>query len=691
MSNDLCPWLGTELDREIRHAEPTEGHLCYAQKEPAEIELEHQSWYCLTSEHRGCRFYRKPLDMVVSPSIEPDEVEDEIGPVPAPFPALRVGLWIVAVLALVAVIYYYASALWAAPSPPTPTNMPVAVQTPQPSVTSGPVPSPSGALNTPPPAFEFVNPTATPTPYPGGAVYSLAPETGAAGWVASDESRGNHLGDSYLYTGVFDKIIYHGALQFDLSAVPRGATIHSAALTMTGLDVRRLGSSGTWEMRILTRDADVDWNRKTYQDIHNAPVQWSLPPALGVGDLGIGVGNTFALSAEQLRDLEQRLLEEHYTVSFRIDGPLAGDNSVFAWDTGYGPATQGNKPRLVISVGAPPKTPIPTGSPPPTNTSTPTETPVYVIISSTPTPENLVTAAAIAARVTAWAETTGTATPLPQYWATPTPRYIVITNTPQPETYATAVYQQALATANVFLTGTPTPRPPNLATVTSTPRPTRTPVVIWLDEMRGTATPTLTPSPTPSPVPPIPSVLRNKIAFFSDRGGEPALYILEPDTKRIGLLTDRWPYDQAVAQERIAPDGEYRAAVSSGGGGVQIYVQQLATGITWAVTFGDAVSYDPVWSPKGDLIAYVSQEMGPSGGSDDIFTVNPQGQNKQRLTFNTWEWDKHPTFSPDGSQIVFWSNQETGRQQLWIMNADGSDRRLLLESPYNDWDPVWIK
>jgi len=185
--------------------------------------------------------------------------------------------------------------------------------------------------------------------------------------------------------------------------------------------------------------------------------------------------------------------------------------------------------------------------------------------------------------------------------------------------------------------------------------------------------------------------LRNKIAFFSDRSGEPALYILDPDTKRIGILTDRWPYDQAVAQERISPDGEYRALVSSGDGGVQIYVQQLATGITWAITFGQAVSYDPVWSPKGDRIAYVSQEMGPAGGSDDIFSVNPQGQNKQRLTFNTWEWDKHPTFSPDGSQIVFWSNQGSGRQQLWIMNSDGSERRLLLDSPYNDWDPVWIK
>jgi TolB protein len=120
-------------------------------------------------------------------------------------------------------------------------------------------------------------------------------------------------------------------------------------------------------------------------------------------------------------------------------------------------------------------------------------------------------------------------------------------------------------------------------------------------------------------------------------------------------------------------------------------VTQLSTGISWAVTFSAGPNYDPVWSPRDDLIAYVSQEMGPEGGGDDIFAVNPQGSGKRRLTYNTWEWDKHPSFSPDGLQILFWSNQMTGRKQLWIMNSDGTDRRIFLSSPYNDWAPVWIK
>jgi hypothetical protein len=690
LPTDLCPWLGIGEDREIRYAEPAETPLCYAQQPPSEIKFDHQAWYCLTGEHRACRFYREPAAAVPPPAHIPAEVEDEVGPPPPRFSVLRALLWAVAVVVGVVVIYYYASTLL---SPlPTPVAAPDAIWSPSPSVTATLAPTPVETQSSP--AFEFLEPTATPTPYPGGAVYSLSPEAGAVGWVASDEARGNHLGDSYLYTGVFDGVIYHGVFQFDLSMVPRGAAIHAAVLEITGLDVRRLGGSGVWEVRILERGADEEWSRRTYQEIHNAVVQWTLSPALGTGDLIVGETNAFELSSEQARDLEQRLLDEHYTVSFRLDGPLAGENSVFAWDAGYGPATLGQPPRLLLNVGAPPKTPIATGSPParstptPTVTPTPTNTPVWIVITNTPTPANILTAAAVAARETVWATTTGTATATPELIATATatpPAYIVVTNTPTPVNYATAVYLRSVATANVVLTGTPTPTPPNLVTATYTPRPTRTPVLIWLDQMTGTAMPTPTPMPTTRP---IPAILRGKIAFLSDRGEQPGVYALDPDSGRIALLTARWPYDAALQKENVSPDGQAWAYVQNDGNGVpQVYIFSQYYGGSWQVTYNTGMSYDPVWSPTGDVLAFVSIES----GNDDIYSIGVDGQEQERLTFNQWEWDKHPSWSPDGTQIVFWSNVGSGRRQLWIMKADGTGRRMLLDSPYNDWDPVWIK
>lgn len=43
--------------------------------------------------------------------------------------------------------------------------------------------------------------------------------------------------------------------------------------------------------------------------------------------------------------------------------------------------------------------------------------------------------------------------------------------------------------------------------------------------------------------------------------------------------------------------------------------------------------------------------------------------------------DLQPRFSPDGAKIIFMnaSNDGTGKRSVWIMNKDGSERRLLLE------------
>jgi len=56
------------------------------------------------------------------------------------------------------------------------------------------------------------------------------------------------------------------------------------------------------------------------------------------------------------------------------------------------------------------------------------------------------------------------------------------------------------------------------------------------------------------------------------------------------------------------------------------------------------------------------------------------------------DYDKHPSWSPDGNQIVYWSGPEGGPWQIWAVNAaDGSNKRNISNNDYNDWDPIWIK
>jgi TolB protein len=78
--------------------------------------------------------------------------------------------------------------------------------------------------------------------------------------------------------------------------------------------------------------------------------------------------------------------------------------------------------------------------------------------------------------------------------------------------------------------------------------------------------------------------------------------------------------------------------------------------------------------------------------SSDIYTMNPDGSDVQQLTFFAASGGsaQAPFWSPDGSQLAFVGapSATNGPFQLWIMNFDGGNQHLLLNDPdYGDWVP----
>ena len=65
----------------------------------------------------------------------------------------------------------------------------------------------------------------------------------------------------------------------------------------------------------------------------------------------------------------------------------------------------------------------------------------------------------------------------------------------------------------------------------------------------------------------------------------------------------------------------------------------------------------------------------------------PNGGTPRRLT-TTPGIDTSPSFSPDGSRIVFESDR-SGSQQLYVMNADGSSQRRISFGGGGYASPVW--
>ncbi len=566
-----------------------------------------------------------------------------------------------------------------------------------------PTPSPTIPTATPTIIPTVALPTATFTPIPlklaeidpppGGAVYMLQPAyAGAVGWARSGDAQPNHFGDFNIYSGIYDGLQHVGAMQFDLSSIAPGTPILHADLTLMGLSDEFLAADGAWRVDLLEPWMNTEWSQRDFHwlsrpDSAAATLLFPITPA----DLRRAQPNTFFFAPENLPLLEARL----YTgaVSFRILGPDAGDNNLFAWDAGFGAGSLARPPLLRVVAG-----PAPAVAPP-------SPTPKLVIVPPA-AGENLIALAA--ERLTATAQATpyvgvdtptpsATPTPPPPNWVTP----VIITSTPTPENAVTAVWQAQVATAQAIVLGTPTPLPVNLWTATPTdepPPPTPTPDLILYSDL--TATPTASVTPTG-----IPPVLTGKILFLSDRLGskDGDLMVMDPDGGNVSVWAagaQDWVYQQAKAGQDRSPDGQLQVVVSefridsfpdNNLDHYELFVVPTAPGgrpqqLT-QLTELNAMSYDAVWSPTDYRIAFVSA----GSGGDEIYTIRPDASDLQRLTFNDWEWDKHPSWSPDGAQIVFWSNRDTARRQIWIMNADGSSQRNLSSNEFNDWDPVWVK
>ena len=94
-------------------------------------------------------------------------------------------------------------------------------------------------------------------------------------------------------------------------------------------------------------------------------------------------------------------------------------------------------------------------------------------------------------------------------------------------------------------------------------------------------------------------------------------------------------------------------------------------------------------------IAFVSSE---GGAFSDIYTMNPDGSNVQRLT-NHPAYDQGPKWSPDGTRIAFASSRDDTsvgctsgggcKNEIYVMNADGTNQTRT-NNPVSedfDWSP----
>jgi Tol biopolymer transport system component len=189
------------------------------------------------------------------------------------------------------------------------------------------------------------------------------------------------------------------------------------------------------------------------------------------------------------------------------------------------------------------------------------------------------------------------------------------------------------------------------------------------------------------------TITGNEIVFSSDKestGNE--LYLMNDDGTDARRLTYNSMEDNNPA---FSPDKKriafHRASDPTDFTSYEIYVLDLETGKETRITENAYLDGHPDWSPDGKRLVFARFETGDYA---DLYIVDLETGEETQLTDTPLYDENDPEWSPDGKYIAYKSTQHTnqsGREEIYLMNADGTDARRLTNTTgwQSDHDPSW--
>ncbi|EPC04383.1 hypothetical protein L861_03415 [Litchfieldella anticariensis FP35 = DSM 16096] len=170
-----------------------------------------------------------------------------------------------------------------------------------------------------------------------------------------------------------------------------------------------------------------------------------------------------------------------------------------------------------------------------------------------------------------------------------------------------------------------------------------------------------------------------KLAMSLSKDGQPEIYVMDIANRSFQRLTNNSAID---TEPSWSPDGSKLVFTSDRSGGPQLYRYDIASGQAERITFTGNYNARGRYSPDGESMFLVHR-------SGNGYQIAKQDLETDRLvTLTDSRWDESPSVAPNGSMVIF-ATQQGNSGVLGAVSADGNASFRLPAAQGDVREPAW--